>query len=72
MYRFGVDSTILWPINDGPTPAAQQKWLVLIFRYLQFYKSCGREGSDRPKYIFALGSFAPIIKRYFNEHNAYF
>jgi hypothetical protein len=35
-------------------------------------------GSVRPNYTFALGSFtlkvgpfAPIIKRYFNEHNAY-
>jgi len=36
-------------------------------------------GSVRPNYTFALGSFAlkvdpfaPIIKKYFNEHNAYF
>jgi hypothetical protein len=28
--------------------------------------------SVHPSYTFALGSFAPIIKMYFNEHNAYF
>ena len=29
-------------------------------------------GSVRPNYTFTLGPFAPIIKKYFNEHNAYF